>query len=450
MSVLAPIIDTTPADMERSSQVNLMGTFHGLQAAARRMIADRHARSHRQRRVRGRACRPSRYLGALRATKFAVVGLTQAAALELAPHGITVNAVCPGTAETDMVLAERASEVAITGRSARRRPPRVPRRHPARPVLHARRRRRARRLRRRARRVLRDRPGHLHQRRLGPALMNRSARPAEPRRLPSIPTASLIARERRLTIAEPIPLARHLTMRRARRAACRLPASAWRAAARASSATSTVGRRRRRRRRRQRRDRTDVQLAYNADMQVPDPDIFYEIEGNSVTTSVYEGLVRYKPNSTEIEPALADELDGLARRHDLHVQAPPGREVPRRHRARLGRGQGQLQAPHRRELGARLHARRRRPATRRPTHRRSSSRSKNPVSAVPRLPRRALRAEGGEPDGARRTTAGTDFAQSYLKTHDAGTGPFTITEFDLGDHVRAHAASTATGAASRR
>ena len=49
---------------------------------------------------------------------------------------------------------------------------------------------------------------------------------------------------------------------------------------------------------------TDVQLAYNADMQVPDPDIFYEIEGNSITTSVYEGLVRYKPNSTEIEPAL--------------------------------------------------------------------------------------------------------------------------------------------------
>jgi peptide/nickel transport system substrate-binding protein len=49
----------------------------------------------------------------------------------------------------------------------------------------------------------------------------------------------------------------------------------------------------------------DVQLAYNADMQVPDPDIFYEIEGNSLVTSVYEGLVRYKPNSTAIEPALA-------------------------------------------------------------------------------------------------------------------------------------------------
>jgi len=54
---------------------------------------------------------------------------------------------------------------------------------------------------------------------------------------------------------------------------------------------------------------TDVQLAYNADMQVPDPDIFYEIEGNSLTTSVYEGLVRYKPDSPEIEGALAESFE---------------------------------------------------------------------------------------------------------------------------------------------
>jgi NAD(P)-dependent dehydrogenase (short-subunit alcohol dehydrogenase family) len=35
------------------------------------------------------------------ASKFAVLGLTQAAALDLAPHGITVNAVCPGPVNTD-------------------------------------------------------------------------------------------------------------------------------------------------------------------------------------------------------------------------------------------------------------------------------------------------------------------------------------------------------------
>lgn len=35
------------------------------------------------------------------ASKFALIGLTQASALDLAPHGITVNAVCPGTVDTD-------------------------------------------------------------------------------------------------------------------------------------------------------------------------------------------------------------------------------------------------------------------------------------------------------------------------------------------------------------
>ena len=35
------------------------------------------------------------------ASKFGVIGFTQALALELAPAGITVNAICPGPADTD-------------------------------------------------------------------------------------------------------------------------------------------------------------------------------------------------------------------------------------------------------------------------------------------------------------------------------------------------------------
>lgn len=117
VSVLAPIIDTTAADLDVMIQANLVGVFHGVRVAARTMIA---------------AGTPGRIiniasecgiqafplLGAYSATKFAVVGLTQAAALELAPHGITVNAIGPGTAETDMVLAEREREVEVTGQSA--------------------------------------------------------------------------------------------------------------------------------------------------------------------------------------------------------------------------------------------------------------------------------------------------------------------------------------------
>jgi NAD(P)-dependent dehydrogenase (short-subunit alcohol dehydrogenase family) len=115
VSVLAPVIDTDPADLARMIDVNLVGTFHGVRAAAHQM---RFVGSP------GRivniasdlGVQPSRHLGGYAATKFAVVGLTQAAAIELAADGITVNAVCPGTAETDMVLTERASEVRLTAR----------------------------------------------------------------------------------------------------------------------------------------------------------------------------------------------------------------------------------------------------------------------------------------------------------------------------------------------
>ncbi len=51
------------------------------------------------------------------ASKFAVLGLTQASALDLAPYGITVNAVCPGPINTDRMSyweRDRAAESGIT------------------------------------------------------------------------------------------------------------------------------------------------------------------------------------------------------------------------------------------------------------------------------------------------------------------------------------------------
>jgi meso-butanediol dehydrogenase/(S,S)-butanediol dehydrogenase/diacetyl reductase len=116
VSVLGPVIDTAPAELARLFDVNVLGTLHGMQAAARWFIA-----SGRPGRIVNIASdlgvQACEYLGAYAASKFAVVGLTQAAAVELAAENIMVNAVCPGTAETDMVLAERVAEVRLTGSS---------------------------------------------------------------------------------------------------------------------------------------------------------------------------------------------------------------------------------------------------------------------------------------------------------------------------------------------
>ncbi len=57
------------------------------------------------------------YVAAYCAAKHGVVGLTRALALEVAKKGITVNAVCPGYTETDILRDSIANVTAKTGRS---------------------------------------------------------------------------------------------------------------------------------------------------------------------------------------------------------------------------------------------------------------------------------------------------------------------------------------------
>ena len=66
VSVLAPVVDTTAADMVRMLDVNVIGTFHGLQAAAALVPRRGRAGPDREHRLRAAACRPSAYLGGLR------------------------------------------------------------------------------------------------------------------------------------------------------------------------------------------------------------------------------------------------------------------------------------------------------------------------------------------------------------------------------------------------
>jgi len=55
------------------------------------------------------------YLADYVASKFGVVGLTQAMAFELAEHGIRVNSVCPGYVQTPMQERELAWEAQLRG-----------------------------------------------------------------------------------------------------------------------------------------------------------------------------------------------------------------------------------------------------------------------------------------------------------------------------------------------
>jgi NAD(P)-dependent dehydrogenase (short-subunit alcohol dehydrogenase family) len=113
---VGPLLELTLPDFERTLQVNLIGAFHGTQAAARTMIgAGRGGRIINISSEAGLRAWP--LYGAYAPTKFAMIGLTQVAALELGRAGILVNAVCPGLVETDMVAQKWPEEAALRGTS---------------------------------------------------------------------------------------------------------------------------------------------------------------------------------------------------------------------------------------------------------------------------------------------------------------------------------------------
>ncbi|WP_066292417.1 acetoin reductase [Bacillus sp. FJAT-29937] len=95
-----PLLDITEEDLERIFRVNVFGTMFCMQAAAKVMIKQNGGKIINASSTSGK--RGHELLSHYCATKFSVIGLTQAAAKELAPHGITVNAYCPGIVGTGM------------------------------------------------------------------------------------------------------------------------------------------------------------------------------------------------------------------------------------------------------------------------------------------------------------------------------------------------------------
>jgi len=104
----APLWELEERDWDRVIAINQKGTFLCAQAAARYMMKQRSGRIIN---ISSKfAFQPPTNRAHYAASKAAVAGLTRAFAIELAPYGITVNAVAPGTIETPMTRPYYSNE----------------------------------------------------------------------------------------------------------------------------------------------------------------------------------------------------------------------------------------------------------------------------------------------------------------------------------------------------
>lgn len=117
ISTMNATVDLTEAEWDSNMDVNAKGVFLTNQAAVRRWIATQH---------KGVIVNTASLAGKLgapllahySASKFAVVGFSQALAREMGPHGIRVNCVCPGFVKTSMQEREVEWEGKLRGMTA--------------------------------------------------------------------------------------------------------------------------------------------------------------------------------------------------------------------------------------------------------------------------------------------------------------------------------------------
>ena len=94
-----PFLDIGEEEWDQMQAVNVKGVFFGMQAAARQMIAQGDGgRILSTASIAGRRGNP--VTAHYNVSKASVIQLTMCAALDFAPHGITVNAICPGIVDT--------------------------------------------------------------------------------------------------------------------------------------------------------------------------------------------------------------------------------------------------------------------------------------------------------------------------------------------------------------
>ena len=97
-----PVVDLAEEDWDRVQRVNVKGVFLCSQAVARHLIAQgTGGKIINMSSVTGK--QGSARYAAYSASKFAVIGLTQSLAHELAPYQVNVNAICPSLVDTERV-----------------------------------------------------------------------------------------------------------------------------------------------------------------------------------------------------------------------------------------------------------------------------------------------------------------------------------------------------------
>jgi len=99
--IMKPLLEVDPQDWNAVIDVNLTGAFFGLKAAAAVMVSQ--GRGGRIVNIASQAAKSGFALAqAYTASKHGLVGLVRSAAIELGPHGITVNNVCPNHVTTGL------------------------------------------------------------------------------------------------------------------------------------------------------------------------------------------------------------------------------------------------------------------------------------------------------------------------------------------------------------
>ena len=111
----ATLVNTTDELWHRHLAINLSGTFYCTRAALPAMLKQGWGRVINVASIAGKTGAP--YITAYSASKHGVMGLTRSLALEVGASGVTINAICPGYVDTEMVSRGLERISTRTGRS---------------------------------------------------------------------------------------------------------------------------------------------------------------------------------------------------------------------------------------------------------------------------------------------------------------------------------------------